>query len=370
MRNKLLVSLLLGAILSAGMLYLAFRNVPLTDLAAYLHTFNYVWLIPTIVLVVLTFVLRVVRWQLILNHAQQLDFAQAFHPLMIGFMMNCVLPGRVGELARPIILHQRNKVPLTTGLATVAAERLFDVAFLLILFAFVFNNISKQSDLEVVFGQLHLNSQTLQTIAWTMIRLIMVLMVGLALVLMSWSRRLMVRVLDRMVWGLGTIGPGARHRAERVAHLCKKLLDNVAIGLSLVRTPKRMAACMAMTVLIWGFSLLSYYVFALGCPDMALSMVELMTVMVVICFFIALPSVPGYWGLWEAGGVFALSLFGVAANEAAGFTLVNHAVQLLPVILIGWISALATSIDVWHISKNKNRMPDISSPRSKVDTGA
>ena len=28
--------------------------------------------------------------------------------------------------------------------------------------------------------------------------------------------------------------------------------------------------------------------------------------MIIICFFIALPSVPGYWGIWEAGGVFAL----------------------------------------------------------------
>jgi uncharacterized membrane protein YbhN (UPF0104 family) len=74
------------------------------------------------------------------------------------------------------------------------------------------------------------------------------------------------------------------------------------------------------------------------------------TTMVIICFFIALPSVPGYWGVWEAGGVFALALFGVNQRDAAGFTLVNHAVQLFPVILIGLISALVTSVNILHLS--------------------
>jgi hypothetical protein len=64
--------------------------------------------------------------------------------------------------------------------------------------------------------------------------------------------------------------------------------------------------------------------------------------MIIICIFIALPSVPGYWGTWEAGGVFPLGLFGVALEPAAGFTLVNHGIQLLPVIGIGLISALMT----------------------------
>jgi hypothetical protein len=76
-------------------------------------------------------------------------------------------------------------------------------------------------------------------------------------------------------------------------------------------------------------------------------------VMVIICLFIALPSVPGYWGLWEAGGVFAMSLFGIPENAAAGFTLANHAVQLFPVIIVGFISAVITSVNIWQVSFEK-----------------
>ena len=71
---------------------------------------------------------------------------------------------------------------------------------------------------------------------------------------------------------------------------------------------------------------------------------------IIICFFIALPSVPGFWGLWEAGGVFALSLFGVSANDAAGFTLANHAIQMIPVILVGFVSAVFTGVNIWRVA--------------------
>jgi hypothetical protein len=43
---------------------------------------------------------------LILEPASKISFWKAFHPLMIGFMLNCILPGRVGEVARPAILQK------------------------------------------------------------------------------------------------------------------------------------------------------------------------------------------------------------------------------------------------------------------------
>ena len=72
--------------------------------------------------------------------------------------------------------------------------------------------------------------------------------------------------------------------------------------------------------------------------------------MVIVCFFISLPSAPGFWGLWEAGGVFALSLFGITAKEAAGFTLANHAIQVLPVIIAGFVSAMLLSVNIRQMS--------------------
>jgi hypothetical protein len=73
--------------------------------------------------------------------------------------------------------------------------------------------------------------------------------------------------------------------------------------------------------------------------------------MIIILFFIALPSVPGWWGIWEAGGVFAMGLFGVPRLEAAGFTLVSHAMQIFPVILIGIGCAFISGIGVLQVTR-------------------
>ncbi|MBW2707926.1 MAG: hypothetical protein JRD04_01360, partial [Deltaproteobacteria bacterium] len=44
------------------------------------------------------------------------------------------------------------------------------------------------------------------------------------------------------------------------------------------------------------------------------------------------------------------SLFGVTAKEAAGFTLANHALQVFPVIIAGFVSTMFLSVNIRQIS--------------------
>jgi hypothetical protein len=139
------------------------------------------------------------------------------------------------------------------------------------------------------------------------------------------------------------------------------LLETVSRGLDLLRSPKKMMACLLLTAMVWGVQLLSIVVLAWGFPSIDLTVLEMGAMMVIILFFIALPSVPGWWGIWEAGGVFAMGLFGVPRLEAAGFTLVSHAVQVLPVVLIGIGCALISSIGILQVTR-KAVDPDQRSP--------
>jgi hypothetical protein len=45
-----------------------------------------------------------------------------------------------------------------------------------------------------------------------------------------------------------------------------------------------------------------------------------------------------------------MSLFGVSAKEAAGFTLANHALQVFPVIIVGLTSAMILSVNIRQMS--------------------
>lgn len=351
MNKKIGVSLILGLAVSILALYLAFRNVPFNDLIIYFSSINYVWILPAVVVVLLSFALRAYRWKIILESVGKIRFWQSFHPLMIGFMINCILPGRVGEVARPVILQKKENIPFSTGLATVATERVFDVGILIILFAVLLATIEIDPNIDIVFGKYHLNKTTLMAVGKGTFKLLILLIIGIALVGFRKTRNVINGFITRIPRMLFFAGPDLKKKIQK--NICDpmvRVVENFATGFTLVKYPMKICACFSLSFVIWGLSALSYYIVSLGCPGIELSFIEITAMMIIICFFIALPSVPGFWGIWEAGGVFALLLFGVSSKDAAGFTLANHAIQMFPVIFVGLISAMVTSVNILKVS--------------------
>lgn len=351
MKKNTTLSLLIGALISAVALYLAFRNVPFDDLVAYLAAIDPFWALSAVAVVMISFTLRAFRWQIILGSSHRIGFINAYHPLMIGFMLNCILPGRVGELARPAVLKKQEGVAYTTGLATVAVERTFDVILLLLMLVTVLATVEIDPDISLTFGSYHLNRETLTAIGSGMTRIGIVLIAGIVLVSLKKTRQMIISV----VWVLPSLlvfaGTESKERLRR--WFCAPvagMIDNIATGFEMVKQPGRLSLCMGLSALIWGLGAVSYYMVALAVPGLSLSFGEISTAMIIICFFIALPSVPGFWGIWEAGGVFALTLFGVSSGDAAGFALASHGIQMFPVILAGLVSALITGINLRQVA--------------------
>ncbi|MDL1968597.1 MAG: flippase-like domain-containing protein, partial [Deltaproteobacteria bacterium] len=88
MKKNAKISLAIGIVISITAFYFAFKNVPLNELLNYLSSINYLWLFPSVFVVFISFALRAFRWMLILEPASKISFWKAFHPLMIGFMLN------------------------------------------------------------------------------------------------------------------------------------------------------------------------------------------------------------------------------------------------------------------------------------------
>lgn len=354
MKKRLLLSLSAGIFLSAIALFLAFRNVPFSDLLAYLGTIDYVWILPTVLLVTTAFVLRALRWRIILNASRSVSFRMSYHPLTIGFMLNCILPGRLGEAARPLILNRKEGISFTTGLATVAAERIFDAVFLIGFLALALTSIPMETTANISYGQYHLNRETLEMIGINLIQLSLVLVMLVFCIAYGRTRKLMTHCIDAFPEKMLFFVSSSRREWIRrtISTRINGVLEHAAEGLMLFKNPSRLAAGIGVTLLIWFLTALSYYSMALGCPGMGISLYEISVMMVIICFFIAMPSVPGYWGIWEAGGVFALTLFGVSPQAAAGYTLASHAVQLFPVIVMGFLSSIALSVNIKQLLKS------------------
>ncbi|MEE4358584.1 MAG: lysylphosphatidylglycerol synthase transmembrane domain-containing protein [Desulfococcaceae bacterium] len=359
MKKKTLPSyisaLIPGLLISVPALWLAFRNVPFDDLLSYLASIRYFWLLPSLCIICISFSFRALRWQIIVRSVHPLSFSGAFHPLMIAFMMNCILPGRAGELARPLILKHSHQVPVSAGLATVAVERVFDLLLLLVFLLTVLAHVDIAADLNIRFEGFELNRDTLGMIERGMRRLCIILIAGIILVTLQKSRKMIQGAVAAVPSAFFFISKKSREKLrDKIFLPIADITESFASGFTLLRSWKKTGACLVLSAVIWILTALSYYVFSLGCPGIALSFPEMAAVMILICFFIALPSVPGFWGIWEAGGVFAMALFAVPRQEAAGFTLANHAIQVFPVIFIGLLSAMYTGVRISQISKDKS----------------
>jgi uncharacterized protein (TIRG00374 family) len=350
-KKKIILSLIIGLLLSGIALYVVFINIPLPELMSYLKTVNYWWVIPAVGIALIGFMIRVVRWQLLLGPVKKTGFWNAHHPLMIGFMLNCLLPGRVGELARPAIFCKKENVPFSKVLATVGAERVFDVLVLLLSFVIVLATVEISPTLDMTFGNYHLNKATLEMIGATTLRLSFALVACIVLVSVRPSRDFIKRIILSLPGLVFFAGSSFREKIrEKLCVRLTHIIDNVATGLDLLKSPKKVSLCLGLSFLVWAVAGISYYVMAFGCPGIELSFLEMYTTMVILCFFISLPSAPGFWGLWEAGGVFGLLIFGVSPKEAAGFTLANHVFQMVPVIIIGLVSSIIIGLNVVRIA--------------------
>jgi hypothetical protein len=356
MKKKAKIFLAIGIVISITAFYFAFKNVPLNELIEYLASINYLWLFPSVFVVFISFALRAFRWMLILEPASKISFWKAFHPLMIGFMLNCILPGRVGEVARPAILQKKENVPFSTGLATVVVERIFDSSILIILFVAMLAYIDIDPQLSISFGKYNLNRETLVSIGGNIFKLMVILIAGIILFSFSSIRQAVKWTINKIPSLFSLTSVSLKNKIQKFCASLICFADNLSTGFSFINHPKKICICIGLSFIIWVLSAFSFYIIALGCPGIRLSYLELFAVMIIICFFIALPSVPGFWGIWEAGGVFALSLFGISAKEAAGFTLASHAIQIFPVIIIGVISAMLSGVDTLQILKERKNI--------------
>ena len=100
---------------------------------------NYLFLIPSTLLIVLSFLVRAYRWRWFFPAGHSIPLVSSLSALSIGIAANSVLPARVGEIIRAYVLGRRERLSKTTAFATIVLERVFDgLTILLFLLLVVF----------------------------------------------------------------------------------------------------------------------------------------------------------------------------------------------------------------------------------------
>lgn len=342
MNKKMAVSLMIGLAISGVAMYFSFRNIPFSDLVRYLKTIEYLWIIPTTLLILLSYMARAARWRIIVGPLAEIGFWEAFNLTMTGFMLNCILPARIGEIVRPAAIKKKYGVPFTSAFATVVVERIFDMIFLIILMTVCLLTVDISPEIKFSYKTYTINKATLEALASGMVKICVFFIAVIISVCFEKSRSYISRLIHFLPKMAGLAGAGISENVRKyISNPIDNILQNIASGFQAIKKVYQMLMCLFLSFIVWLLLALSYFAFAKGCPGIDLSLFEISAVMIIISFVIALPSAPGFWGIWEAGSIFAVTIFGVKMEYAAGYSLANHALQIFPVIIVGIFSALS-----------------------------
>ncbi len=298
----------IGLLVSAVFLVLSFRKVDWTEMRMAMGQAHYVYILPSVALVMAGFWLRAFRWKILLAPVQKLRTHVLFGATMIGFMANNVLPARLGEFVRADALARQAPISRSTAFAPIVVERLFDGMALLLFLA----------------GTLAFSSFP------------------------DWVRRGAVGAMA--LYGLCIAFLYLLHsRTDRMVRLAEyllnpfpariknRLIDQLrlfASGLDVLTQGHHLISTTVLSVVLWTFNVLSLQCI-LTAFDLRLPFYAPFTVTAILALGVILPSSPGFVGVVQGFSILALGLFGVSRSVALAFSVVYHASGYVPVTAVG-----------------------------------
>ncbi len=292
----------------------ALPGFQLDKLPGYIRNANPWWLLAAIAIYYIGFPIRGWRWAILVRGVgYPLKVKDATEMVLISWLVNCVVPAKLGDVYRGYLLRINTGVELSKTFGTIFIERIFDLIAIVVLgLAAGFWSFRGKLD------------PTVQLIFAVGLVVVIVLVVGL-LVVRNFGRRILTRL--------------------PVPHRIVALYDQFEVGLFSVDR-KSLAPIAVATVLIWTTEALRLYfvIEAMGFSDTTIGISGAFFVALIASLMTAVPFTPAGVGLVEGAMVFVLhSVYGVAQTEALAISLVDRAISVLSVIVVGSIAYVFSS---------------------------
>ncbi len=301
---------LIGLGISAIFLWLALRGLHLADVWANIQAANYWWLLPGVAVYFVGVWVRTWRWDYMLRPMKAIPVGRLFPVVVIGYMGNNVYPFRAGELLRSYVLRRQEGVAISSSLATVVVERVFD-GLVMLLF---------------VFLALPLAPLPSDSIRWLVI-VASAAFFGAMLIFFILAT-MPERFLSFVEWITNRFVP------QRLRQSLLDFSGRFLVGLAALRSGRNVIMLFLTSIIIWLLETVKYW-FVMHAFDFQVSFFALMLMNGIVNLATTLPSAPGYIGTFDGPGIAVLTLYGVAEGMATAYTLVLHAALWLPITLLG-----------------------------------
>jgi uncharacterized protein (TIRG00374 family) len=295
--------------LSALFLWIAVHGVSWSETASALGSARLGHVVPMAAMAIVSLYFRALRWGVLVKPLARVRRQSLFSATAMGFAANMLLPLRAGEVLRPWLLARKEQLKLAPVMATVAVERLFDMATLLLFFG-------------VATLTLPLPGEW-RRYGWAFLATFIAFLAVLGLLVRF--PRATLGALEKVLTPL----------PERMSLPFVRVVQQFAEGLGSLKSGTAITLAIAYSLAVWltlavsfGFGLSAF-----GLPVPWIRSALSVTTMVAIA--VAIPGGPGFIGMFQVGCEVGLAVYGVGKSLAFSYSVLVHVVQFASTVLLG-----------------------------------
>jgi len=272
------------------------------------------------------FVRGLVCWLIL---GKEFTFSAAFWAMNVGYLLNSILPLRLGEVGRAVLLvrHGKGRHNYPEVFAAIVTERMMDLMVGSLFFL---------ATLPLMVGESNLKRVVIITAAALLIAS------GVIFVSTSYRERLVSWLQDRF---------GSK---KLIKEKVIPALDKLLTGFQIFQKPKLFFTAFFLLAVSWAMTMVEFTIL----QDAILNRSQWWWPLLITpasAFVNALPAAPAGLGVFEAGAVAAYSLVGVGKADALAMALVVHAVQVIIPVFIGMIGIYVMGENLGSLVRSARR---------------
>jgi glycosyltransferase 2 family protein len=297
----------LSTLLAGVLLYFSLRGVAWGRVWAIIAGARWSYLALAAAITSFSFFQRSLRWRILLNTETWFSVGTVFWANMAGYMGNNFLPARAGELIRTYLISKRSSLTKTYVLTTALGERLMDVIALVLWSSIVLLGVNTKP-------------RWMQELSGTM-------------AIIAGAGAIVIMVLPHT----GGLVENLLRRIPLPEGLRKRLLQlagQILLGLRAFHNWGRFTGFVFLTITIWVSDACSVIVGARALGFTVSFRVALL-LLTGLGLGSALPSTPGYVGIYQFVAVTVLTPFGIGRDEALAYILVAQVMGSVVILVFG-----------------------------------
>ena len=251
-------------------------------------------LVGAIALYGLATVVRAERWQRLLEDEQATPARVDTYALTcIGYMGNNILPARGGDVVRTLLMAPRAHTSIRTVIGTLLAERLLDIAVLVVIF--------------VVVGY-----GLLGEVGGGKVEIILLVAAGLAI-------------------AAGLAYFAVRRNEKMMAFIAPMLSSTLGL-----RRAHHGLLLLGMTLVIWGIEA-GVWMSAGAAIGFGMDPIEGLYIVALASVFSMIPSGPAYAGTQDAAAILGIKALGGTGAQAVAYIVMLRFIIVVPITLVGLV---------------------------------